>query len=260
MYNIDSCPACGSDNITKLPAYMHEFVAWRVTGYRPHGHLPIKGVHCLSCQFTCSDSRLDDREEQLLYDDYRGASYNQQRIACEPTYENYLNNFDSNEYMQIRRFGIMELINKYVDAANIQTVLDYGGNKGEHIPQVFNHAKRYVYDISNVGLLPGVELFDVNSTEVMDFIMCCHVLEHKSEPAELIEQIKKYADNNTWFYIEVPDNEIYSLPGAVFHEHINSFTYKSMVSLLSRHGIEVVEIISTSANNEHIMCVLGKLK
>lgn len=260
MYNIDYCPACHSSNISKHPAYMYQFVAWRISGNKPEGDVPINGIFCHNCEFTCTESRIDEEEEKALYTNYRGEEYNSMRIECEPSYAAHLLNFDTEEYMKVRKYGINVLIEKNVDVSKIKTVLDYGGNKGEHIPPVFNTAERYVYDISDVDLLEGVKSFDPDNVEKMDFVMCCHVLEHKSEPDAIIEEIKKHIHEESWIYIEVPEYERYPLPGATFHEHINSFTDRSMWALLDRCGIEVVEMITTATGDGHIMCLLGKLK
>lgn len=259
MYKIDHCPACHSDNIEKFPAFLYQFIVWRITGNKPASNVPIQGIKCNHCGFTCSESRIDSTEEASLYGGYRGNTYNNMRIECEPGYAQHLATFDDSEYMHVRQFGINMLIDKLVDKDKIKTVLDYGGDKGQHIPAAFASADRYVYEISNVSMLPGIKAFDLNSELLMDFIMCCHVLEHKSEPDAIIKDIKRHMHKDTWLYIEVPEYEMYG-PGAAFHEHINSFTDSSMWALLDRMGIELVEAVTTQYKDGYIMCVLAKLK
>jgi len=259
MYKINHCPACHSSNITKFPAYLYQFVAWRITGTKPNGNVPIEGMKCNNCDFTCSADRIDEKEEAALYTGYREDLYNTMRVECEPSYQNHIANFNEEEYHAVRRFGINTLISKYVDPVKIKTVLDYGGDKGQHIPQAFEHAERYVHEISNVELLPNIKKFDTNTTDKMDFVMCCHVLEHKSEPDEIINEIAKYVNKDTWLYVEVPEYEMYG-PNSAFHEHINSFTDRSMWALLDRCGFEYIEGITTEHQGSYILCAMARPK
>ena len=259
MYKIDHCPACHSTNVTKFPAYMYEFIEWRITKQRPNNRTAIQGIKCNDCDFTCSDTRFDQQDETNLYDGYRNSLYDEMRIACEPSYAHHLQNFNEQEYHNIRSFGINTLIDKYLNKPEIKTVLDYGGDKGQHIPESLSHAERYVYDISNVELMPNIKQFDPATTDKMDFVMCCHVLEHKSEPDEIINEIAKYVHKDTWLYVEVPEYEMYG-PNSSFHEHINSFTDRSMWALLNRCNFEYVDAITTQYKDGYIMCVMARPK
>jgi hypothetical protein len=86
--------------------------------------------------------------------------------------------------------------------------------------------------------------------------MCCHVLEHLSEPNDVVAKIKSFAHKDTYFYIEVPG---YSKPPPelpIFHEHINIFNIDSLKSLLERNNIVMVDYTFDGKYN----CVVGKCK
>jgi hypothetical protein len=164
--------------------------------------------------------------------------------------------FNDAEYIEARKKGVNFLIEKNIDCTKIKTVLDYGGDTGVHIPEKFTDAKKYVYDISGVIPMEGILNFDPEVDKgCVDFLMCCHVLEHKSDLDILIKELKKHIDTNSWLYIEVPNYKLPPPDKLVFHEHINFFNKISMTALLDRHGIEVID----SFEDENL-CVLGKLR
>jgi hypothetical protein len=228
-------------------------VAWRVTKTR-QGHYPVTGLSCRDCGCTFSQSRLNDEEENLLYAGYREENYNQMREACEPGYiQNIATMLEGDGYLKRRQVIINKMISGFVDPASVKSVLDYGGDDGKHIPECFQSAKRYVYEISGIDLLEGIAPYSTKTnTEQVDFLMCCHVLEHRSEIDSLLEDIKKCVHKESWLYFEVPTEAI----PRVFHEHINIFTSKSLAALLSRNGIEPMDLWQ----QDNLLGIIAKLK
>lgn len=258
MYTIDHCPACHSLDITlEKPAFIHQFVIWKSSGEYAWNHKPTAGIRCNNCSFFCSQHRLTNEEERNLYTNYREEEYNNKRIFTEPGYAGMIEFLKSPHHIQVRMQGTHTLVDRNIDPLTINTVLDYGGDTGVHIPTRFIKAKKYVYDISNVVTIDGVFKLDVTKDPVpVDFLMCCHVLEHKSDPDVLIKEFKRYANKDTWIYIEVPEFDAPAMPGGVFHEHINAFNLQSLNALLNRHNIYSID---THIHNG-IICLLGKLK
>jgi hypothetical protein len=253
MYKIDKCIACGSTNLNEYEAELHEFVVWRVTKTK-QGHYPVTGLSCRDCGCTFSQSRLNDEEENLLYAGYREENYNQMREACEPGYiQNIATMLEGDGYLKRRQVIINKMISGFVDPASVKSVLDYGGDDGKHIPECFQSAKHYVYEISGIDLLEGIAPYSTKTnTEQVDFLMCCHVLEHRSEIDSLLEDIKKCVHKESWLYFEVPTEAI----PRVFHEHINIFTSKSLAALLSRNGIEPMDLWQ----QDKLLGIIAKLK
>jgi hypothetical protein len=88
-------------------------------------------------------------------------------------------------------------------AKSIKTVLDYGGDRGQFIPEDLG-TERYVYEISDAKAVEGVERLTSVAGRHFDFIMLTHVLEHCSEPRDMLALLKPLAHENTLFYFEVP--------------------------------------------------------
>ena len=257
MYTINHCPACYSTDVTLQPAQLAQFVVWKATSEFAYNHLPADAITCNCCGFIGSSLRLTDDEEFNLYKDYRGEEYTNKRIFCEPWYQEYLNNFNPTEYFTGRKIGINKLLDRYLDLSMVESVLDYGGYNGNLIPERFNNCKRYVHDISRVALLPDIFRFNPRTDNgKMDVVMCSHVLEHKSDPDTLIQDIKRSAKKDAWIYIEVPNLDVPMLPGGVFHEHINSWSLSSIRALLARHNIDVID----STVELDYLCVLARQK
>ena len=262
MYTVDHCLACNTLNVTKEPAYLAQFVVWKATDEFVYEHQPTHGVVCNQCSFVGSRHRLSDEEERRLYSGYRNEEYNNKRIFCEPWYKEHVEKFNTQQYVEERKVGINTLIDRNVDIVTISTVLDYGGDNGVHIPKKFIKAKLFVSDISGAALAPGVLPYpsDPSAKRLkVDFLMCCHVLEHKSDLDILVKDLKNHIHDKSWIYIEVPnfDNP---MPGGLFHEHLNRFNLKSMTALLNKHGIDVVDSLVSPTSSGDCLCVLGKLK
>ena len=256
MYKINQCPVCNSTNVEMNSAFISKFVNWRVTGEYSEQDIPNYSISCNDCSFFGSEDRLTDEDANKLYADYRGTVYNEMRVKCEPQYLKRQSKFDEQEYISERLVNISNLVNKHINPMMIRSVLDYGGDNGLHIPLQFGKAKKYVYEISNVPLLEGIERFNLNEDRTFDLLMCCHVLEHLSDPNKIVVEIKKFANKDSFFYFEVPGYSNPPPPNLVFHEHINVYNVKSLTTLLNKNGIEVID---HSADGKYV-CVLGKLK
>jgi hypothetical protein len=88
-------------------------------------------------------------------------------------------------------------------AQSVATVLDYGGDRGQFIPDHVGR-ERFVYEISDVEPIDGVTRLSSVEGRQFDFIMLAHVLEHCSEPREMLQSLKALGHCNTIFYFEVP--------------------------------------------------------
>lgn len=254
MYEIDHCPACHSTNIALSPAKLARFVVYHVTDIDPVTDHEIKLLACRNCSFVGSQTRLDEQEEIKLYKDYRGIIYNERRIHCEPGYTTHMNALEDYNFNFRRRIGINELV-KRVKVDQIKTVLDYGGNDGRFIPESFVNAQKYVYDISGVNTATGTLLYHPDKgPRPIDFLMCCHTLEHCSDPDILLNKLRELINEHSVVYFEVPNFD-FPHGHVTFHEHINVFNLQSLTALLERNAFEIIDIFQ----NENL-CLLTKLK
>ena len=124
-------------------------------------------------------------------------------------------------------------------------VLDFGGDKGQFIPDELRHAECYVYDISGTEVLDGIHLIknpEKLSDYKWDFIMCCHVMEHLPDVQSYFRYLVSLMNDNTYLYVEVP----YERPGNVdyvgIHEHINMFGRRAFEMLAVQHGLCMVKM------------------
>lgn len=263
MYQVDHCVACKSKNILKKPAELARFVAARVLSHDPGSNFSIEGYQCLDCSFVGSVDRFDPHEENLLYKDYRGQEYNDLRNVCEPGYLDTINLFDNDAYSNYRKIGISYLAQKHLNLDKIKNLLDYGGDTGSMIPECFDKAEKYVFDISGVTPNAGILAYEYSQNFKFDFLMCCHVLEHKPNPDELLTEIQKLVHNQSWIYFEIPNNPNPYI--GTFHEHINFFNLESITKLLERNGFMIIDSyeygfecsIPCHKNN---LCLLTKIK
>lgn len=252
MYNINFCPTCNSTNVELKPSKLARFVASRITQKLVDDNIDNNAIVCNECNFIGSQLRFTEIEEQYLYKDYRGEDYNKLRVLCEPNYLERMNSFDQKEYVEKRAVGINYLIKRYIDKEQINTLLDFGGDSGLFIPSYFDKSKKYVLDISNNDTLPTIEKINLDSNIKVDFLMCCHVIEHSSDLEKIFLEIDKFITKNAWVYFEVPNYPTPTVPNA-FHEHINIFNKKSLCSLLTRHNFIVIDTFE----NENL-CVLTR--
>lgn len=261
MYQINHCLACLSTDIELHPAKLARFLSWRITGNDPGDDVPSIGMKCSHCSFVGSVDRFDQQENANLYTGYRGEEYTRIRNICEPEYQN-ISKFVDPMYRENRQIGIQKLIKQHVDISQIHQVLDYGGDNGSMIPDCFQSAQRYVFDLSGIETLPDIKKYTPDTKKTFDFLICGHLLEHESDPEDLLAKLKKCAHSDSWIYFELPNN-----PNPYvgrFHEHINFFNIRSLRILLEKNGFEIIDfyeygfdsMISCHKNN---LCVLTKL-
>lgn len=263
MYQITRCPACDNPDVEIKSGAMARFVVWQSTGTDPGKNIPVNALVCHNCSFVCSGMRLDTIEENNLYKDYRGPLYNQRRVICEPNYVNFVKQdyFEDQGYYDARSIGIDQLLHRNILIETIQSVLDYGGDTGSHIPVYLNHAKKYVLEISGIDLVPGVEKYSRQTgPEHPDLIMCCHVIEHVSDLDTFITDIKSFMTKNSWLYLEMP---CYDSPIVTerFHEHINTWNLRSATAFLQRHNMTVIDSVQFYSDyfQGNNICILTKL-
>ena len=248
MNLIYKCPVCKSGKVNFESGYLAQFVLWRIYKTYVNNHHLIPILRCEECSFLCTAARFTAEETANLYDDYRGFEYNQLRVHCEPSYQNLVGKFTTSEEIQRRVFGITTLLERHVDQTSIKTLLDFGGGSGHFIPNIITTTEKYVFDISMNPLVKGIKRFDGSGNTNFDFIMCCHVLEHVSEPIKVIKEMMQYGHIDTKYYFEVPEFDAPPMPNGIWHEHINSFNETSFKHLLAASNLDIIDMIKFNGN------------
>ncbi|MFZ4413446.1 MAG: class I SAM-dependent methyltransferase [Bacteroidales bacterium] len=279
----NECIICKEKLISKKKAIVVPFLAERIFHTKAFS---TNLIRCKNCGFQFYSLRPDEDEMIRLYNDYRGESYIKQRFKYEPWYTKRLNDslFFKSSTLIKRRNSLIEQLEIYKPgiSQSLTTVLDYGGDKGQLIEGIFNHAKKFVYEISNVELLPGIEKATYPSSMTFDFIICSNVLEHVSYPTDILDKITRMAHDNTVIYLEVPYEQPYSADTLVkriiqqtvllflrprqffitfgrgmfthMHEHLNYFSEKSLQLLLKEAGYKKAAVKVATINNANYFC------
>lgn len=241
MYLVTTCLLCSSDDVVFETTYLAQFIISRIRQKHIDKNIPIASIRCNRCKFYASSIRFDDDEMFLIYNDYRGYDYNQLRLQIDHSYYgSYIGTFTTDKAIDQRLVGINNIIQRSINVNNIKTVLDYGGESGHFIPKVFSNAEKFVHDISGANLCPGIKRFQIDRQIELDYIQCCHVLEHVSDPVLFMRDLIKLAHTETLIYIEVPNNDG-PYPGGVWHEHINTFVEESLEFLCKKVNLTVTD-------------------
>ena len=276
------CVCCGSNRLTSSPAVLMPFVAHRIFNWRPvqisddWGLNTIKkgfaysicnSLLCSECDFLFLDIRFSDEELKKLYQNYRNKVYNSLREEYEPGYTkrnedlnsgiNYLNDIES-------------FIASYITFP--VTILDWGGDTGKNTPFKNNNDLLHIYDIGGKDAISGA--MRVDKTEVFNnkysLVVCCNVLEHVPYPMDVLEDISKTMNQKSLLYIEVPFEDIFikyknnfHIHKKHWHEHINFFSEKSIKTLITNAGFEVLNLkrhfVTSGGKSSHILQIACKL-
>lgn len=188
-----------------------------------------KVMHCPRCRCYYSLYRPSDAEMDLLYSGYRGQEYLEQRSRYESYYTAEFNRelYAPADGGRERKNRIWDFVRPYIDKDRVRTVLDFGGDEGQFIPDEFSYADRYVYEISGNKVADGVTLLKTKEELTgfsWDLIFCNMVMEHLSDPRTYFKELAMNMSKHTLLYIEVPvEKHMENSDFVLIHEHINFF-------------------------------------
>jgi SAM-dependent methyltransferase len=206
VYRARSCPCCKATDHEAYPALVSPFLSSYVLGTTPK---PTRLLECTSCGFRFFEDRLTDREAERLYADYRGEPYYRARHRYEPWYTRKANEAVGADatVARTRRANVEGFLREHVDVAAIDDVLDFGGDRGQLIPEGIGR-RRFVYEISGAETVEGVTRLASEADlrgHRFDLVLLCHVLEHCSEPSDVLAQVRPLMrSNDSVLYVEVP--------------------------------------------------------
>ena len=264
---VEFCVCCGSNKISKSPSILMPFVSDRALNIKPLkidksfglktipngvSYQFVNSSLCKECGLLFCDLRFNDEQITNLYSGYRGLAYNRLREKYEPGYTKQNSKMKKGiSYVSERE----EFIEKFLQKKSSLNILDWGGNDGKNTP--FNNFSNnvFLYDPSDIDIKSKNNIQRVNkntfSKYKYDLITCNHVLEHIPFPIDTLKLFAKVLKKKGIVYIEVPCEKIVEtslplMPDPVkkkyWHEHINFFSEKSLIKLLTSSGYEVVNI------------------
>lgn len=268
MREVVECVICASSELKSRKAVVAPFVAHQIWGRQS---FTVELLECASCGFAFFSPRLEKDEEQRLYANYRSEAYQQTRYSFEPWYTKGFNDsLFCDPTMRGRREVLKGILAPHLAKVRVQSILDFGGGRGELISDLVPGADRYVYDPSGTEPLSGIQGLEMLAecrAHRYDLIVCSNVLEHVAYPRDVLRQITDIASPDTLILVEVP-HEVpfgyrerwrrllgYLLLLAlrprialgvvgrgmlyVMHEHVNFFSPAALQRLMSSMSLEI---------------------
>lgn len=226
MYKVEVCPCCLSKKSTGRWAIVAPFLAHYAVGKPP---FLCKLLECSACSLRFFDVRLDPGEVARLYSGYRGERYFAERHRWEFWYSRKVNDGIGGDPEEIAgRVAALEgLFHSHVNPASVRTVLDYGGDRGQLIPKSMG-TEKYVFELSDATPEPGIiRIGSAQELETMkfDLVMAMGVLEHCSQPAEVLEQLRSCLNPGGFLCAGVP-HERYGIgfagKGRLYRGYLNA--------------------------------------
>ncbi|MDD5020753.1 MAG: methyltransferase domain-containing protein [Endomicrobiaceae bacterium] len=287
---MSGCIICDHKYLTKIKAYFVPFLVERMFDGQ---NFSTDLVHCKCCGVYYSSYRPTLEQMEKLYIGYRNDVYQQQRFKFEKEYTeefNYFLGHNINE-LNMRKHNLFDIFKNNIDISKIRSVLDFGGDRGQFIPDQLTNINKYVYEISDVNTVNGVKKISKEAELLKykyDLIMCCHVLEHVSYPMEIINKLINLMKKGNYLYIEVP-YEDYWLPKTIkiwikeqikkqliflglnyplqpipIHEHMNMFRKQTFKKIFKSKKFNIIylqlnEDKNISGVKKTIRCLVQKL-
>jgi SAM-dependent methyltransferase len=172
--------------------------------------LPTSFLECKYCGFGSFSYRYSESDMKSIYEHYRGPEYVKVRRSWEPWYTvNEADYYKLNNSAVDNRNDFMRssFESAKVDFATVNSVLDFGGDLGQFIPDEIL-GEKYLLDPSNVPLETEngiVRVSDLKQVPIeLDLIMNCHTLEHLSDFQTVVDDIYSSIKKGGYFYLEVP--------------------------------------------------------
>jgi SAM-dependent methyltransferase len=206
-YRVNTCVACSSSSLEWRAAIIAPFVAARVFKDRPK---VCRIAGCKVCGLIFFEDRYEDAETARLYAEYRTDGYYHQRHYFEPWYTRRFNDdLGGRGEIAFRRDIMQHVLAKHASSFEINTVLDFGGDRGQ-IMTGGPGSQHYVYDIS--GVEPDAGVINIPNAEALgnrlfDLILICEVLEHASNPLRVIEEAAAHLKPGGLLYVSTPNAE-----------------------------------------------------
>lgn len=272
MIQVDRCVVCGGSFSRQRRGVVSPFVAQRIWQRKPFA---VALSECKDCGFVFFNPRLEPAEEGSLYAGYRGPEYQKMRQRFEPWYTEKFNAGLSSPGAWQHRKKLLDSLFRdrlKLTGRSFGNVLDFGGDHGDLISGLVPASRKFVYEISGVDPVAGVEV--LRSIEEcqryrFDLIITSNVLEHVGSPRDVIAQIALIASPDTLVFNEVPYESVADWrirlrrivqagvlaavhptlarrvvgPGMfnLMHEHVNYFSQRSLDCLMESSGFKVLD-------------------
>lgn len=260
------CVVCGSHNLVKVSAVLAPFLADRIFDWKPmdidaslgfrdipsgHAYALCNTLCCSECQMLFLDMRFNDDEMERLYDGYRDENYVALRSTYESGYDIVNHSLEGKRWDYVRQ---VELFLRPFLSGEVH-ILDFGGDDGTNTPFVDTADTVHIFDISGKKTLHNAVAVTIDEIQKYQceysLVTCMQVLEHVSDPHQIVQQLVELSGKQTLIYLEIPletlmvdcEGEFYAKK-RLWHEHINFFSKTSLERLVLMHGLAIVDRVN----------------
>jgi len=234
--------------------------------------LKFKIVKCKNCSFIFQADVLNEAGMSLLYNDWLD--------------QELLLNHYSKQKPNRSQESMLKIIKIFYKNKSGINVLDFGAGYGNFCSLASNLGfNTYAFDLSqekNSHLAGKLKVNVISEFDqyrsYFDFICLNQVLEHVSNPAEILINLKNCLSDHGIIHVSVPNckqiNKTirrYGLSKVLFdqispHQHINAFTNKTLKLLGSKTGLQAfspldfVKLFNWKLNLRDLKFLLGSIK
>ena len=235
------CHWCNSNKVRVLCAAV---IAPWILGESNSEELKQSGLseycHCQNCGLHFFSKKFTERQLSRMYSHYRDKEYQKSRQRYEPWYTERLNSAIGNdpETIELRRENLSFLVNKAVIEEKIKApkvIVDWGGDRGQFIPDFPNLTRKLVYEVSNAVPIQGVDktrLVEEVKLALPDLVLLCHVLEHDHDARKTLNQISQLMSRESVLYIEVPEDRSQVIPKTKINSKLLSFFLRHRLAFI----------------------------
>lgn len=244
------CVVCNSldfevlypSNIKNIEADLYRLFDFQALGYRPRYRL----VKCGQCRHVYANPILRDDIVDKLYEGHT-THYTEQDIT-----------------------GLKQTMRGYISSlqpylSGTESVLDVGCHNGLFLSVLQGHGVKKLHGVEPSGPDAAEAALRVPEAEIInnlyraeqfppgsfDLITCIHVLDHLTEPSEVLKAAAKHLKDNGVLFCVMHDME--SLLSRVLGKrfppieikHVSYFSKHSLAELLDRSGLRAVAFVNT---------------
>ena len=226
-------------------------------------NLPTHVVLCKNCGLAYLSPRWNKNAYEDFYENEYDKYYRPKKL-------------EDNEVEFRYARPIIERINGFLQKSDKLNILDIGSGDGSLIKLIekcyhganlyaiepSSNAKEILWDKKIKYLGSDVESdWDTNYHSTFDFVIMRHVLEHFSDPHQVLLKVRQVLKENAIVYIAVPDNYNPSsnLKGSWFRVvHTYYFNSDTLNSMLLKSGFKIEYIGNGNKNNPHELFAIAK--
>ncbi|MCX6154543.1 MAG: class I SAM-dependent methyltransferase [Candidatus Kapabacteria bacterium] len=228
----NTCKICNSKKINQIKLYNQEF------------------IKCENCTIVY---KAQIPENDLLNNYYKK---DYKLIGDEIIETEFRRLFRATEQLEL-----INLIHNYIQAP--AKIIDIGCDNAFFL----DTARRFGFEVTGIELSQRARLYAEQSgiqilqstnetTELFDFAIMNHSLEHFTDPVTFLSELKKKLNQNAYILIRVPDfdsiyRKIFGKRWIWFQpdKHIFHFNSKSLSAALNNAGFDIISLLRHSPNN-----------